>query len=85
VALDIGASFTRNPVGIICGQNNVAAAGNAELFSLQAAQNTLNTYDLPVVLSPSWAFILVGGNNINVRASFAWREVPLAQGEVGPF
>jgi hypothetical protein len=40
----------------------------------------------PVVLSPGWSFgIICGTVATYLYVSFAWREVPMAQGEAGPF
>jgi hypothetical protein len=45
----------------------------------------LTTYE-PIILAPGWCAQLACDTvNIQFAASFRWREVPLAQGEAGPF
>lgn len=67
--------------------NNVAPPTPANLF-IQAttAAEELVLYSQPVIIAPGMSIFVVN-NTVNqaLWTSWAWREVPMAPGEVGPF
>ncbi len=81
-----GGANTRPPVAILCGDNAAPGAITPSLFFRTLAQYEQALYDAVVVVAPGW-HVGVRSNAVNMGldATFAWREVPLASGEVGPF
>lgn len=58
----------------------------ANLFYLSLPANTPVWYDQAILLAPGWCVqVSCVTINISLYASFAWREIPLGAGEVGPF
>jgi hypothetical protein len=56
------------------------------IFFRVLGQYGIAEYNLPLIIAPGWA-VQVSTNNASkaIHAAFAWREVPLAEGEEGPF
>jgi hypothetical protein len=83
-----GGAYTREPVARITstGAGGAPAYSGGNLFLRNVAANIEFEYDTPFVLGPGYCiqFNQATVNEVLI-CSFAWREVPLAQGEVGPF
>jgi hypothetical protein len=80
------ATYTKPPVGIINGRNGIASTPIANLFYINTQPAATQVFERPVVLSPGWKLILCCVTvALGMNASFCWREVPIAAGEVGPF
>ena len=77
---------TRLPTGIVGGENGAAAVINPSLVSTVLTTLIPYRYSLPVIVAPGWLLkAITGANNLQLRAAFNWREVPISKSEAGPF
>jgi hypothetical protein len=81
-----GGVYTRVPTCSLTKFHNPPTIGEANLFLRIIAANLTMEYAQPVVLAPGWAFQVNELDvNVGLQVSFAWVEIPLSPGEVGPF
>ena len=81
-----GGAYTRLPVCTVTKFHNPPTIGEPNLFSRAVASGLTTEYDCPVVIGPGWAVqVNELDNNVGLQAAFAWIEIPMAGGEVGPF
>jgi hypothetical protein len=78
-------NYTTRPSATLKGDIN-ATMGQANLFQRNVGDGALGEYNFPVILGPGWT-VQVWGQTVNrsLIVGMAWREVPMAMGEVGPF
>lgn len=81
-----GSTATKPPVGQLRSDNEPPTLPASNLFQRAFLANTQVTYNEPVVLAPGWAVgMYIATVNLAGNFEFSWHEIPLAQGEVGPF
>lgn len=81
-----GSATTRPPAARISKDNEPPTILTANILRRQLPAFGYTEYYQPIVLSPGWSLqVYESDNNLALDAAFAWREVPLQAGEVGPF
>jgi hypothetical protein len=79
-------AYPARPAGQVTYDNSPPTIGVSNLSRRQLAAGGSATYDYPVILAPGWSLQVSQQTvNLSMDVEFAWREVPLAQGEAGPF
>lgn len=79
-------AVTRAPVGHLTFDQSPPTILTPNLFLRTGPVFSVFQYDQPVILAPGAAIQLsCNVANIPIVAAFAWREVPVNPGEVGPF
>jgi hypothetical protein len=82
----ISGNYTREPTAQLRYDNDPPTIGTPNLFRLEIAALSSIRNAVAVVLAPGWSVQLYDTRvAADITTCFAWREVPLAAGEVGPF
>lgn len=84
--VNVVSNYPRKPVGDVTSFADPPTVATSNLFYVLIAANSTFIYDMPVVIPPGWSVHVKNAVvNTDLLVSFAWREIPLAPGEVGPF